>query len=219
MLEEDWRQTPVYMMDFEGSPSSGVVEYGVVELQGGRITDTRTDLCRPTGPIPDRDRAVHGIGIGTAAAKARFSERYGLFVSLRRAGIFAAHNRHAENRFLKDTWAVPPAVPDWRGDQTRAQEWGPWIDSLSLYRRLYQGLETYGLGELVHAFGLQETLLDLARKHCPRERCRPHCALFDALASSLLLLRLEEEPELRGRMTRGWLLELSGGEQVQSELF
>ncbi|HKJ89823.1 MAG TPA: hypothetical protein VJ960_01725 [Oceanipulchritudo sp.] len=219
MLEEDWRQTPVYMMDFEGSPVSGVVEYGVVELQGGGITGTRTALCRPTGSIPQRDRAVHGISVREAGMKAFFSERYGLFVALRRGGIFAAHNRHAENRFLKDTWPLPPAVPDWRVAEGTAQEWGPWIDTLSLYRRLYRGLEAYGLTELVDGFGLRETLLELAQGHCPPGRARPHCALFDALASSLLLLRLEEEPELKDRMTRGWLLELSGGEQVQAELF
>ena len=219
MLEKDWKETPVYMMDFEGSPVSGVVEYGVVELKGGRITETRTALCGPTGKIPERDRAVHGISLRLAGEKAPFSDRYAFFVSLRRAGIFAAHNRHAENRFLKDTWPLPPAVPDWRETGKRAQEWGPWIDTLSLYRRLYQGLEAYGLGELVNGFGLGESLLELGREQCPPGRSHPHCALFDALASSLLLLRLEEEPELRGRMTRGWLLEMSGGERLQGELF
>jgi DNA polymerase-3 subunit epsilon len=215
----DWKDVPVYMMDFEGSPASGVVEFGVVHLEGGAIRDAQTDLCHPTGAISARDREVHGIGEAETRSKARFADAYRAFIAFRRAGVFAAHNRHAENTFLKTTWALPPEVPDWRGHGGKAQEWGPWIDTLSIYRTLYRGLESYGLGELVEAFGLRPSLDELAEAHCPPGRQRAHCALYDALASSLLLMRLESEPSLKGRISLSWLLELSEQADCQQELF
>lgn len=219
MASEDWKTVPVYMMDFEGSPGSGVVEYGVVLLQDGAIRQTQTALCKPTGNISERDREVHGIREQETLSKALFSDEYRLFSDFRRSGIFAAHNRHAENAFLKQTWAVPPLVPDWRGSGGEAQEWAPWIDTLSVYRTLYRGLKSYGLGELVEIFELKPSVDELALVHCPPRRRKPHCALYDALASALLLLRLESEESLRGRISIPWLLELSEQSDSQQELF
>ncbi|NDV62571.1 3'-5' exonuclease [Puniceicoccales bacterium CK1056] len=207
------------MMDFEGSPSSGVVEFGVVILENGEIRETHTALCKPTGSISERDREVHGISEQTTRSKQPFSDAYEQFTAFRREGVFAAHNRHAENSFLKKTWAVPPAVPDWRGNNETAQEWGPWIDTLSIYRVLYRGLESYGLGELVDAFNLRASLEELSLERCPEGRQSAHCALYDALASALLLLRLESEDSLRGRISIPWLLELSDQADAQQELF
>jgi len=102
MASADWKTVTVHMLDFEGSPSSGVVEYGVVTLAGGRIRSTETALCRPVGRIGIRDREVHGISESEAIRHAPFSSRFEEFVALRRSGILAAHNRHAENTFLRD---------------------------------------------------------------------------------------------------------------------
>jgi DNA polymerase-3 subunit epsilon len=219
MHDNDWRKAPVYMMDFEGSSSSGVVEYGVTSLLGGEIRETWTAVCHPTGTILSRDFGVHGIRQPEADERPPFSSHYSLFVGFRRSGILAAHNRHAENNFIKDTWAVPPVVPDWRAGSGEAQEWGPWIDTLSIYRSLYPRLESHGLGNLVEVFALREELEALAGNHCPNNRRRPHCALYDALASALLLLRLEREANLAGRITVGWLLQLSQETPSQTELF
>lgn len=207
------------MMDFEGSSTSGVVEYGVVLIRKGEIQETHTSLCRPMGFIGARDREVHGIGDSETREEAPFSRAWDLFVNFRRSGIFAAHNRHAENNFLKATWAVPPEVPDWRGEQVSAQEWGPWIDTLSIYRKVYPGLESYGLGELTDLFGCRDETDRLAAVHCPPGRRNPHCALYDALASALLLTRLEGVEELRGRISLNWLLQMSSEQSSQQELF
>jgi DNA polymerase-3 subunit epsilon len=219
MEATDWKSAKIHMIDFEGSASSGVVEYGVVTLCQGEISAVETRLCRPTGLIRSRDRDVHGIDQKDAVGHAPFAEDYERFVELRRDGVFAAHNRHAENTFIKSTWALPPAVPDWRGGSEAAQEWGPWVDTLSLYKAVYPGLESYGLGDLVAQFGLQDQLNDVSLKHCPGARRKPHCALYDALASSLLLLQLEATGELRDRITLSWLLQLSQGMDSQQELF
>ena len=218
-MDTDWKSKPVFMMDFEGSPASGVVEYGVVSLLEGRVAGVDTGLCRPVGFISGRDEEVHGIRMETVRGMTPFKDLYARFVGYRRRGIFAAHNRHAENTFLKSTWAVPPEVPDWRGSAGHAQEWGPWIDTLSIYKHLYPGLDSYALVDLVDLFGLQGELDASAAEYCPEDRSQSHCALYDALASSLLLLRLEDTEGFADRVTTGWLLQLSAGREAQQELF
>lgn len=219
MVDVDWKTVPVYMMDFEGGPGSGVVEYGVVLLHGGAIRETRSVFCRPTGPISGRDQAVHGVGDSETRGEPPFSSHYALFTEFRRRGVFAAHNRHAENRFLKETWPLPPTVPDWRRGEGKAQEWGPWIDTLALYRSLFPGLSAYGLSDLTSLFHLDAPLRDLAERHCPIGRRKAHCALYDALASALLLLDLERQESLRDRMTLRWCVGISEGGDFQEELF
>jgi DNA polymerase-3 subunit epsilon len=44
---------------------------------------------------------------------------------------------------------------------------------------------------------LEDKLKQLALVHCPKERIRYHCALYDALASALLLQRLFSLKELK----------------------
>lgn len=213
----DWKACSLYMLDFEGSPSSGVVEFGVVELRGGEICAVHTATCLPRGPIRSKDQEVHGLGRDQLASREPFETYYADFVAYRRAGVFAAHNRHAENTFLKETWALPPRVPDPLGGACAVQEWGPWVDTLALYRHAYPGLAGYGLSDLVMTFKLCERLETLAEEHCPARRQRPHCALYDALASALLLLRLEEEPSFANRMTLRWLLQVSVAGASQEE--
>ena len=219
MEQAAWNTIPVFMMDFEGSPSSGVIEYGVVLLQHGAIVETATSLCQPVGEIHYKDQEVHGISSRDLQGLDRFTNNYEQFADYRRRGVFAAHNRHAENNFLKDTWAVPPTVPDWRRGTGEAQEWGPWIDTLAIYKHLYPGLESYALGELIDRFQLREKLAVLGDGHCPPARRKTHCALFDALASSMLLLRLAEEQRLKPFLSLQWLLQFSSGSIPQQELF
>lgn len=206
-------------MDFEGSATSGVVEYGVVLIRDGEILSTETALCAPVGEISSWDREVHGIRDADLSGSELFSENYRQFVEYRKEGVLAAHNRHAENNFLKSTWAIPPTVPDWRKGIGRAQEWGPWIDTLAIYKGLYPGLESYALVELVEQFMLQDDLDRLAEKRCPSSRRKAHCALYDALASSLLLIRLASEDSLSSYLSMSWLLEFSNGSSPQQELF
>ena len=215
----DWKAATVHMIDFEGSPGSGVVEFGVVSLREGRIASVLTELCQPVGTISGRDSSVHGIQDADASGRPPFSDYFPQFVEMRRSGVFAAHNRHAENTFIKNTWPLPPLVPNWRGQAGKVNEWGPWIDSLSVFKTVYPGLESYGLMELIERFGLSGRLAELAEDHCPASRSSPHCALYDALASSLLLLHMEEQDELTGRITVPWLLQLSRELNTQQELF
>ncbi len=65
---------------------------------------------------------------------------------------------------------------------------GPWIDTLSLSRRAWPGLESYALEHLVPVLGLDVAVSTL----CPGRA--PHDALYDSAACAVLLLHLLEQP-------------------------
>lgn len=211
---------PLHVIDFEGSNRSGVVEFGYVVLVGDRIELTRTSLCRPCGNVSEQETQVHGLAGAALMHLEEFSTFFDEFVALRRTGIFAAHNRHAENNFLRSAWPLPPPVPDWGDAQRRlCNDWGPWVDTLAIYRTLYPGFDDYGLGALVDRMDCRETLNSLAAIHCPEARRRPHCALYDALASAVLIMRLLAERGPGEVLDPLQLLALSTPRDVQGELF
>ena len=69
-----WIEQPVFFIDFEGSLASGILEYGVVTLLGGRIVETKTRLCRATGRVRPEDAAVHGLREDDVAAQAPLAD-------------------------------------------------------------------------------------------------------------------------------------------------
>jgi DNA polymerase-3 subunit epsilon len=178
---------PVHALDFEGGARTGVVEYGVATFLNGEITSTRTRLCAATAPIPRVDTQCHGLRDADVAGAAPFSDEWELFSNLRRAGLFCAHHAPTELFLLKTVWPYPGAMPDHARPGEALNDWGPWVDTHRLALAWHPGLPDYKLEELIRHFGLQEELHALARQHCPPGRARYHCALFDALASAVLL--------------------------------
>jgi DNA polymerase-3 subunit epsilon len=191
-----WTEQPIYFVDFEGSRASGILEFGVVEVLGGRVVSTRTGLCRPSGRVRPEDVAVHGLDEGMLAAHAPFGAEWEYFAGLRERGPLAAHYAGVENALLKSVWPYPRNSPDFARPGEHVIEWGPWIDSARLYAQLYPQFDSGRLETLVTACGLQGELDALAHEHCPAERRRYHAALYDALAGALLLASLAREPRL-----------------------
>jgi DNA polymerase-3 subunit epsilon len=197
-------ETPIHVIDFEGSRQSGVVEYGVVTLLGANIVSTHTRLCAPIGTISDRDRLQHGISEEATATAARFDAEWDLFTDLRDSGPFCAHNAAVEDGLLRTVWPYPRNFPNYAEDGQPIAAWGPWLDTLYLYRRIYPQLDSHKLADLIGQFELQAALDLQAQLCCPQKRRHYHCALYDTLASALLLRRLYEEPELEAMSLR-WL--------------
>ncbi len=203
-----WTAQPIHFVDFEGSLSSGILEYGVVTLQDGAVVALRTRLCRATGRVRAEDTAVHGLAETALAGCAPFAEEFDLFATLRANGPFAAHFAGAENSLIKSAWPYGRAATDFARPGQTTQEWGPWIDTGALYRQFYPQLETLRLADLVAVCGLQGELDDLAAEHCPAARSAYHAAPYDALAGALLLGSLAREPQL-AKITLPQLLALS----------
>jgi len=230
------RQIPIHVIDYEGAPAYGVVEYGVATLLNGEIIDAHTRLCRAYAPIDPHDVAVHGISYEESLRHAPFDDDYDFFVDLRRRGPLAAHNAHYEARLTRQAWAFPPLVPAFHqfhlhdfprqlhsshsaeGSELHAQvqlnlnwdpalaslpqvappiapvaSWGPWIDSCALARKLAPGLSRYKLQVVVEELGLANELNALALDKCPEGRQMYHAALYDAIASALILKKFIED--------------------------
>ncbi len=212
----NWTDAILHVIDFEGSKASGILEYGLVTVKSGTIGETRTRLCRPTGRIREEDLRTHGIRREEAVVHEPFSAEWALFSGLRQTGPFAAHFASVENSLIKSVWPYPRASPDFTGIGEATADWGPWVDTGRLVPRLFEGIPGAGLSELIDVFGCRDYLDDLAREHCPPERGSYHCALYDALASALLLLKVGEYPQFRDR-SLAWLLEMSAGSGEKSE--
>ena len=207
-MPTSWSELPIHFLDFEGSLASGIIEFGIVTIQGNRIVNTAGRLCRPTGRIRAEDQAVHGIDAREAERCAPFTDEFERFVSLRATGPLAAHFASVENGLLKSVWPYPRLSPDFSRPAGEVLDWGPWVDTGRLYPQLYPRLGSAKLETLVAAFGLQAELDAHAERHCPAERRHYHAALYDALAGALLLGRLAEEPTLGGR-SPAWLFGMS----------
>ena len=204
----NWTEQPIFFVDFEGSRVSGVLEYGVVTLLGGRILAGATRLCAAMGRVRAEDVAVHGLHEADLAGRAPFADEWEYFASLRECGPLAAHYAGVENALLKGVWPYPRNSPDFARPGERVIEWGPWIDSARIYGQLYPQLESGKLETLIATCGLQAELDGLAEKFCPADRRHYHAALYDALAGAVLLASLAGEPKI-AQMTVMQLLALS----------
>ena len=191
-----WTEQPIYFVDFEGSRTSGILEFGVAEVVGGKITGARTRLCRAMGNIRPEDVAVHGLQEAMLADAMPFADEWEYFAGLRERGPLAAHYAGVENGLLKSVWPYPRNSPDFARPGESAIEWGPWIDSARLYAQFYPQFDSGRLETLVAASGLQGELDTLALEHCPADRRRYHAALYDALAGAVLLASLAREARL-----------------------
>ena len=211
-----WSDQPIFFVDFEGSRTSGILEYGIATVLRGEIVDAHTRLCRPTGRVRPEDTAVHGLDADALAARPPFADEWDFFAGLRERGPLAAHYAGVENALLKGVWPYPRSSPDFARPGEWIVDWGPWIDSARLYAQLFPTLDSGRLAAVVSAFSLEPELERAAAVHCPPDRRQYHCALYDALAGALLLARLARDPQLAG-LTLLQLLALSTLDPVKRD--
>lgn len=217
-----WERPIIHVIDFEGSPRTGVVEYGVASVTGQTIVATQTRLCRPKAAIAAEERAIHGLSEAETCQAAPFAEEWDLFSGLRRTGLLAAHHASFEVNLLKSYWPYPPFSPDFLDAQRVMADWGPWLDSHLLAKRLQPRLPSHQLEGLIDHFQLERPLRELAERHCPPHRRHFHCALFDALAAGVLLLELAARSDSHAPPSLAQWLNLSSStsdEHLQTEIF
>jgi DNA polymerase III epsilon subunit-like protein len=211
----------IHVIDFEGNLQCGIIEYGIATLKEGKIENTQTGLCRPEEPIRAKDILLHGLRDEMLENHAPFSDYQDLFYGLRRGGVFAAHHAPVENSLLNRYWNVVPTQSESSRVPASGGSWGPWIDSRLVAQHCFQA-DDYSLGALVKLFELESTLKAYAASLCPEDRRNPHCALYDAIASALLLLTMQQTFDLdirgliRSSQTRS---DISRGDFAQEELF
>jgi DNA polymerase-3 subunit epsilon len=211
-----WTERPIHFIDFEGSRSSGILEFGVVTLRSGEITEVRTRFCPATGRIPPEDAAVHGLKAEELAHEAPFTDEWEYFCGLRARGPFAAHYASAEHSMIKSIWPYPRTGADFARPGRSATDWGPWIDTARLYEQLIQGVTSMKLETIVVRQNLQAELDLEAQRHCPPGRAHYHCALYDALAGAVLLRTLLLRTEY-STATIAWLYQMSTADADKRE--
>lgn len=187
-MDPYWDDMPIHVIDFEGGPHCGIVEFGVVTLRGSRIEEASTRLCQPKAKISRKEQATHGISNEAVSGLLPFAQEWDRFAQLRESGPLAAHFASAENSMLKAVFPYARRSENWMNPGTKGNEWGPWIDTGYLYRNYGDDGSTLKLEDLVLRWELQNELDELAAKYCPADRRHYHCALYDTLASALLLL-------------------------------
>jgi DNA polymerase III epsilon subunit-like protein len=88
--------------------------------------------------------------------------------------------------------------------------WGKWIDTMVLYKLFFKNISDYSLENLIDEFELTSKLLTVASNFCPMHKLGYHSAIFDALATCLLLKNLATELKRRSiRTSEMFLLECS----------
>ncbi|WP_372847303.1 exonuclease domain-containing protein [Pontiella sp.] len=153
-------------------------QIGMVALKGGKVVPEsmfesllRVEPNRPFNPnAPGR----HALLRDAIAAAPLPQELWPEIRPRLTAFPLCAHNVATEKKFLR---LMAPM-----------HRFGLWIDTLRIARKVWPGCASYALGELM-------VLLDLKRKVdslCPAKEA--HDALYDAVASALLLEHLLAQP-------------------------
>jgi DNA polymerase-3 subunit epsilon len=121
---------------------------------------------RTDRPITWAAQRVHGITRAHLADAPSLPELWPQVRQALSGRVLVAHGMGTEKRFLR-TFPL--------------HGFGPWVDTLSLARRLFPSIEEYSLGPLCEALGLTAHLDAL----CPGKRW--HDAQYDAVACLVLL--------------------------------
>lgn len=209
-------KTPVHVIDFEGNRQSGILEYGVVTLLHGGIVSTHTRLCGSAGRISAIDANVHGIREKDVKGCNAFSVEWELFATLRESGVLAGHFAATENGLLKSVWPYPRISPDFLSPGREIADWGPWIDTGYIFREMGLAEGSAKLEDLIMKMGLGGNLEDLANEYCPKDRAGFHSALYDAIATALLLLSIGQNGEGEA-VSLGWMIEMSTADPEKKE--
>lgn len=161
-------------IDFESAGSApGLtdepVQIAIVQMRGGEIREAFSSYIRPTRAVTWAARAVHGISDPMLSSAPSLVD---LWPEVKR-GLggrwVVAHGAATEKRFLR-------AFP--------VHGFGPWIDTLTLTRRIFPTLASYALSDAVEALGLG------GEAELSQPGFRWHDAVSDAVATLVLLRRL-----------------------------
>lgn len=175
-------EIPFAAIDFE---SAGVrrggtdvpVQIGVATMCGGVPGEFFTSFLATNQPITWSAQRVHGIRVEDLRDAPELTALWPRLRGLLEGRWIVAHGAATEKRFLR-------AFP--------FHGFGPWIDTLKLARAVWPEWESFSLGDLVAAAGLEAEWRGLG------DRFRWHDALSDAAASLVLLRRIIAECGIAG---------------------
>ena len=127
----------VYVVDFEGSLATGILEYGLVGIDSIEgVFSAEGAFCKNRGRISDAEFAQHHISEERVAGYEDFINVVPRFAELRAKSFFCAHNAAFENALLN---SYCPVVLNTYGVGAGSQAfWGPWLDTCVLYKKYFK---------------------------------------------------------------------------------
>jgi DNA polymerase-3 subunit epsilon len=146
----------VYVVDFEGSLATGILEYGLVGIDSIEgIFSAEGAFCKNRGRISDAEFAQHHISEERVAGYEDFINVVPRFAELRAKSFFCAHNAAFENALLN---SYCPVVLNTYGVCAGSQAfWGPWLDTCVLYKKYFKKV----LQGTSRARGARKTTVDV----------------------------------------------------------
>ncbi len=177
------RETTLTVLDFETTGSvqgfdTEPWQIGAVVLENGRVVPDqifdsliRVDANRPFSAYAPGEHHKRRDEIAAAPDVSKVWKNLEPWVTTR---PLVAHNISVEKKFLR---RMAPM-----------HRCGPWIDTLKLARQAWPDAPSHKLENLIVGLGL----LDRVCEGCPDGK--PHDALYDAVASAVLLEHLLAQP-------------------------
>ena len=162
------------------------VQIGIAVMRQLAVSpaDSFVSYLHTSQPVTWQASQVHGITAAHLASAPQFLSLWPELHSRLSGRLIVAHGAGTEKRFLR-------AFP--------LHGFGPWVDTLTLARRFWPGLRDYSLENLIASAQLTTEL----ETTCPGRRF--HDALFDSVASLLVLRHLVLHAGLAERPLRQWL--------------
>ena len=154
-------------LDFEGNLEIGIREIGLVSFSEFILVEAKEFIVTKTTDLKD------------------------IFEKDSDYQFIISHNVSIERNLIKKFLPYPICKDG------SLRKWGPWLDTVTIYQKLYPNLINYDLKTLVNHFLDQKLLNDLCFKFCKPEKQKYHNALFDALCSYLLVERLAKVIDLK----------------------
>lgn len=140
-----------------------------------------SSYLKTSRPVTWAAQRVHGITTAHLAGAPELATLWPHVHSALVGRVLVAHGAGTEKRFLR----VFPL-----------HGLGPWLDTVTLARRFFPQLPDYTLATVCHHLGLVEE----ATQWCPAGRW--HDALYDAVASLLIVRKISREIEPAARLVR-----------------
>lgn len=156
------------ILDFEGCHKNGIREIGAVFTQGVEITKIEEHYTE-----------------NVATCRKTLSQ-----ILVNKPELLVSHNIQTEKNLLKKY------LPYSRfKNNNDSFSWGPWLDTIKLYKTLYPELEKYELKILKDIF-VKDEIENFSKKYCKKGKSKPHNALYDAVCTYLLVKRLYDKIDL-----------------------
>ena len=147
-------------LDFEGNLKSGIREIGIVSFMNFKISYAKEFIVNESIDLNN------------------------ILENIPKDGFIISHNVMIEKNLIMKTFPYPTF------QKGGSLQWGPWLDTVKIYQKLYPNLPSYDLKNLVAQFLNEVGLNKLTSKYCNLEKRKQHHALFDAICSFMLTERL-----------------------------